>query len=137
MTESTLLPATTSSTPSSLGALLIVTPTALRRQGDTTASPPMTATARSLLNGGPGYDGCWGTPGDRFANCEQIYERVYSGAQAELERLPWDGGEGRGLPASFLLLYPYSPNLVEENSPRFGKGVSNLTHLGDVQASRF
>jgi hypothetical protein len=27
-----------------------------------------------LLNGGPGYDRCWGTPGDRFANCEQIYK---------------------------------------------------------------
>ena len=25
-----------------------------------------------LLNGGPGYDECYGTPGDRFANCELI-----------------------------------------------------------------
>ena len=25
-----------------------------------------------LLNGGPGYDRCWGTPGDRFAGCEFI-----------------------------------------------------------------
>jgi integrase len=24
------------------------------------------------LNGGPGYDECYGTPGDRFANCELI-----------------------------------------------------------------
>ena len=25
-----------------------------------------------LLNGGPGYDRCWGTQGDRFASCEEI-----------------------------------------------------------------
>ena len=25
-----------------------------------------------LLNGGPGYDECYGTPGDRFAACELI-----------------------------------------------------------------
>ena len=25
-----------------------------------------------FLNGGPGYDECYGTPGDRFANCELI-----------------------------------------------------------------
>ena len=25
-----------------------------------------------LLNGGPGYDKCYGTPGDRFAACELI-----------------------------------------------------------------
>jgi|SRR5215203_6079208 len=26
-----------------------------------------------LLNGGPGYDRCWGTPGDHFVNCEYVY----------------------------------------------------------------
>jgi hypothetical protein len=29
-----------------------------------------------LLNGGPGYDRCWGTPGDRFVNCEYIHEEI-------------------------------------------------------------
>ena len=29
-----------------------------------------------LLNGGPGYDRCWGTLGDRFVNCEYIHEEI-------------------------------------------------------------
>jgi hypothetical protein len=27
----------------------------------------------NLLNGGPGYDRCWGSPGERFVNCEEVY----------------------------------------------------------------
>ncbi len=31
-----------------------------------------------LLNGGPGYDECYGTQGDRFASCEEIsLEELY------------------------------------------------------------
>jgi RTX calcium-binding nonapeptide repeat (4 copies) len=31
-----------------------------------------------LLKGGPGYDRCWGTQGDRFASCEEIsLEELY------------------------------------------------------------
>jgi hypothetical protein len=26
-----------------------------------------------LLNGGPGYDRCRGSPGERFVNCEEVY----------------------------------------------------------------
>jgi hypothetical protein len=30
-----------------------------------------------LLNGGPGYDECYGTQGDHFANCEEISTNDY------------------------------------------------------------
>jgi hypothetical protein len=26
-----------------------------------------------LLNGGPGYDRCWGSPGEHFVNCEEVF----------------------------------------------------------------
>src|SRR5215203_3067620 len=109
MTESTPLPASTTSTPSSPGAwiLYIVIPTSSSAARGTTTSPPMTATARIFSTAARATTGA-GAPRATTSLTANMYtgSRLNSGgAQAELERPAFQkAGKGPGGRAASALL---------------------------------